>query len=156
MGKKKHFVNMMFIITLLAVFALSAIFVAMLGAEVYSHSASKMQSNFNTRTSLVYIAEKVRQCQSSDYEIRSFNGSDALVLKDTYNDHVFETWIFVKDGKLSEIMVEAGTNISEFTGQNIMDMKEIRFTASGMLLKVSVTTMDGKQESLSISKRSSA
>jgi len=156
LGKKKHFVNMMFIITLLAVFALSAIFVAMLGAEVYSHSASKMQSNFNTRTSLVYIAEKVRQCQSSDYEIRSFNGSDALVLKDTYNDHVFETWIFVKDGKLSEIMVEAGTNISEFTGQNIMDMKEIRFTASGMLLKVSVTTMDGKQESLSISKRSSA
>ena len=154
MGKKRHFVNLMFTITLLAVFALSSIFVAVMGVQVYSHSASKMQNNFDTRTSLVYIAEKVRQCQNSDYEIRNYKGCGALVLKDTYDGRVFETWITVKDGKLCEIMAEQGTDISDFAGQNIMDLKAISFSVSGMLLKITVTSPDGKAESLSISRRS--
>ena len=38
-------------------FAMSALFVAAIGANVYANSAKKMQSNYDTRTSIVYLAE---------------------------------------------------------------------------------------------------
>ena len=154
MGKRKHVVNLLFTVTLLGVFALAAIFVATMGANVYSNSASKMQDNFNTRTSLVYISEKVRQTPGENYEVRKVGDSDALVLFETFGDNEFETWIYQKDGKLCELMVQAEADISKFSGQQIMDMEAISFEKTPYLLKVTVKTVDGKEESLSIGRRS--
>jgi hypothetical protein len=146
----------MFTITLLGVFALAAIFVAVMGASVYQSSAEKMQANFDTRTSLVYIAEKVRQSPQGgdgDIEVRQLNGHDALVLKETYDKRVFETWIFVKDGKLHEVMAEDGTDISDTDGQTIMALKSLEFDDNGRTLKITVVNSSDEQRSLTIGRR---
>jgi hypothetical protein len=147
----------MFTVTLLGVFALAAIFVAVMGASVYQGSAQKLQANFDTRTSLVYIAEKVRQSPqdtAGGYEVRQLNGQDALVLTEGLDKRVFETWIFVRDGKLHEVMVEAGTDVSDSEGQTIMDLKSLTFEDAGNTLTITVINNSDDEESLTLGRRS--
>jgi hypothetical protein len=154
MGNKKHVVNVMFTVLLLGVFALAAIFVAVLGAEVYQSSAAKMQANFDTRTSLVYIAEKVRQSASTDFDVRDLDGSPALVVTESYDDgNDYETWIYATSGKLYETTVQAGTEVAAGSGQAIMDMKSMDFKVEGNLVRITSVNDAGDEESLTIGRR---
>ena len=154
MGKKKHIVNMLFTVLLLGVFALAAIFVAVIGAEVYQSSSIKMQANFDTRTSLVYIAEKVRQSASTDFDVREVAGNDALVITEIYDDErEYETWIYVADGKLNEATVTKGTEVDRRKGQSIMDMNSMDFEVSGNLVTITIENTNGETESLTVGRR---
>jgi len=155
MGKKKHVVNVMFTVLLLGVFALSVVFVSVLGAEVYQSSATKMQANFDTRTSLVYIAEKVRQSASTDFDVRTLGDDSALVITEKYNDQqTYETWIYVSKGKLYETTVTKGDEIQPGGGQAIMDMKSMDFKVDGELVRITSVNDAGDEESLTIGRRS--
>ncbi|MDR1042541.1 MAG: DUF4860 domain-containing protein [Clostridiales Family XIII bacterium] len=155
MGKRKHIVNVMFTLLLLGVFALTAIFVAVLGAQVYRSSAEKMQANFDTRTSLVYISEKVRQSTGTNFEVRDIGGQSALVITEEYdNGRTYETWMYVYDGKLHETTVVAGSGMEPGTGQAIMDMKSMDFNVDGDLVKITSVNDAGDEESLTLSRRS--
>lgn len=177
MGNKKHVVNVLFTLLLLGVFALCAVFVSVLGAEVYRNSAARMQSNFDTRTSLVYIAEKLRQSASADFAIREIGGGQALVISEKYDDDkIYETWIFVSAGKLREATVAAGENVGALGGQEIMDMKSMAFemdvgasggeanagagggtenenAGSAKLVRITSVNSAGDEESLTIGRR---
>ncbi|MDR1292565.1 MAG: DUF4860 domain-containing protein [Clostridiales Family XIII bacterium] len=155
MGKRKHIVNVMFTLLLLGVFALTAIFVAVLGAQVYRSSAEKMQANFDTRTSLVYIAEKVRQSTGTNFEVRDAGGRPALVITEGYdNGQAYETWIYAYDGKLCETTITAGSRMAPGSGQAIMDMKSMDFEVDGSLVKITSVNDAGDEESLTLSRRS--
>jgi hypothetical protein len=145
----------MFTLLLLGVFALTAIFVAVLGAQVYRSSAEKMQANFDTRTSLVYISEKVRQSTGTNFEVRDMGGQSALVITEDYdNGQTYETWIYAYDGKLRETTINAGSEMEPGTGQTIMDMKSMDFDVDGSLVKITSVNDAGDEESLTLSRRS--
>ncbi|MDR3072226.1 MAG: DUF4860 domain-containing protein, partial [Clostridiales Family XIII bacterium] len=112
MGKRRHFVNLLFTVTLLGVFALAALSCAVMGANVYSHNAEKMQNNFDTRTSLIYITQKIRQCPEENFTIESVGNTEALVLHETYNGINYESWFYVHEGVLRELMIEKGTEVN--------------------------------------------
>jgi hypothetical protein len=144
----------MFTLLLLGVFALTAIFVAVLGAQVYRSSAVKMQANFDTRTSLIYIAEKVRQSAGADFGVEEIDDSSALVVTEAYDDgNTYETWIYVYDGKLYEATVDAGSDMRAGSGQAIMDMKSMDFKLDGNLVKITTVNSEGDEESLALSRR---
>jgi hypothetical protein len=154
MGKRKQIVNVMFTLLLLGVFALSAIFVAVLGAQVYRSSAEKMQANFDTRTSLVYISEKIRQSTGTNFEVRDIGGQSALVVTEEYDDgHAYETWIYVYNGKLHEATISAGDEIQPDVGQAIMDMESMDFDVDGSLVRITSVNDAGDEESITLSRR---
>jgi hypothetical protein len=154
MGKKKHIVNVIFTLLLLGVFALSAISVAVLGAQVYRSSAEKMRSNFDTRTSLVYIAEKVRRSTGGDFDVRGIADGTALVIMERYEDSTYETWIYAYGGKLRETTVREGATVHPDGGQEIMDMRSMDFEADGDMVKITSVNEAGEEESLTLSRRS--
>ena len=153
MGKRKHFINLLFTITLLGVFALTALSVAVLGARVYNLSAASMGSNSDTRTSLVYLAEKVRQSPRWDFEMRKVGNVDALVLKETFEDSIIESWIFASDGRLREVVVKAGAQVTPADGQGIMALKSLSFERRDEMLHITVETASGQVETLSLFRR---
>ena len=53
---QKHFIDVLFTLGLLCVFAASALAVVLIGAHVYKTTAADMDANYTTRTSLSYIA----------------------------------------------------------------------------------------------------
>ncbi|MDR2486919.1 MAG: DUF4860 domain-containing protein [Clostridiales Family XIII bacterium] len=153
MGKRKHAVNLMFTITLLGVFALSAIFVATMGARIYANSAEHMQANFDTRTSLVYIAEKIRQSAPPGYAIGSVDGQDALILREEVGEDTYETLIFVRDGKLRELVTAADADTSGMEGEAIMDLRELHLSEEGSTLRITILNGRGDEESIVVGRR---
>jgi hypothetical protein len=143
----------MFTITLLGVFALAALFVAVMGAQVYAHSAEKMQANFDTRTSLVYIAEKVRQCPGENFDVKQVDGLDALVLTERHKGQDYESWIYVYDEKMYELFIKSGDAVSPGDGQAIMDLKSMQIDTDGRLLSITVENPAGDSDSLTLSRR---
>ena len=153
MGKKKHSVNMMFTILLLGIFALAAIFVAVMGAKVYANSADKMQANFDTRTSIVYLSEKIRTCPGDNYSVRDIAGNTALVLTEQVGENVYESWIFVQNDRLSEVTVRKGDEVYPNTAQQIMDLRSLDAVVRDGGIELTVVTVAGDVNSTFISGR---
>ena len=154
MGKKNHSINMMFTILLLGIFALTAIFSAVMGATVYANSAEKLQANFDTRTSLVYLSEKIRTNPSDDYDVREVDGNTALVLTEKLGDYVFESWIFVSNERLCEITVMQGDTVVPGTAQQIMDLRSLDAQKKDGGIEITVVTVAGDVNTTFISGRS--
>jgi hypothetical protein len=143
----------MFTVTLLGVFALAALSVAVMGANVYAHNAQKMENNFDTRTSLIYIAQKVRQCPGEAFTVEQIDGNDALVLHEVYNGVQYDSWIYVYDGQLKELMISSDTAPVPQDGQSIMELKEMHIDSGTNSVTIHITNMDGEQNSLTLAGR---
>ena len=57
---------MLFILALFAVFMISALFIVLFGARIYKKVVADADTNYNARTSIAYISEKIRQHDSED------------------------------------------------------------------------------------------
>jgi hypothetical protein len=122
-----------------------ALFVVVLGANVYKGITENMTENYNVRTSILYITEKIRQNDTGgSVDIREVGGNDALVLTQEMEGKQYETWIFVDGGELCEVLVSQGTEVTPGFGQPIMELKELRLDYAGSsLLDVQVVDADG-------------
>ena len=143
----------MFTITLLGVFALAALFVAVMGAQVYQHNAEKMQANFDTRTSVLYMAEKIRQTAGGNFVKKDLAGNDALVLIEDIEGTTYESWIYVYNNTLFEVMIEQDTKLVPGNGQAIMTLNSMSIEEKDNLLRISIKNSQGRVESLSIGRR---
>ena len=59
--QQRHIIDILFVLALFGIFALSAIFLITIGANIYGKTMNNMERNFDTRTALAYITEKVRR-----------------------------------------------------------------------------------------------
>jgi len=120
---RRHAAQTLFVLALFGVFALSSLLVVLLGANVYSRTLSRSERNFSDRTSVLYLAEKLRQNDEAG-AIRkgSVGGADALCLLQTIGATDYETWIFCADGELREAFVSAKTEVNPSDGQKIMPL----------------------------------
>ena len=146
MGKKKHSINIVFTILLFGVFAFTAVFVAVMGVSVYANSAEKLQANFDTRTSLVYLSEKIRT-NPGNYRVGEIEDNDALVLTEEVGGVFYETWIFVTDDRLRELTIIQGNAVLPATAQQIMDLKSLKAVLKDGGVELSVETIAGERSS---------
>lgn len=56
--QQRHIIDIFFVIALFCIFALSAIFLISIGADIYGKTVTNMENNFNTRTALAYVTER--------------------------------------------------------------------------------------------------
>jgi hypothetical protein len=143
----------MFTITLLCIFAMVAIFVAVMGAQVYKSSAEKMQANFDTRLSLVYFAQKIRSCPGENIEVKEAFGGQALVLYEDYDGKTFASWIFVSGGNLYEAMLEDGATPTRGSGQVIMQLESMDVQLRDSMIDIKIVKSDGTDDSITLGRR---
>ena len=63
--EERHIIDILFVIGLFCIFALSTIFLISIGADIYGKTVSNTEINFNDRTSFAYVTEKIRQADRS-------------------------------------------------------------------------------------------
>ena len=144
---------MMFTVLLLGLFALTAIFVAVMGVKVYANSAEKMHANFDTRTSIVYLSEKIRTCPGGGLDVRELDGSTALVLSEEIDGVVYESWIFVADDQLCETTVIMGDTVLPGVAQHIMPLRSFDAQLRGGGVEITAVTVAGDVNTTFISGR---
>ena len=151
--EERHIIDILFVIGLFCIFALSTIFLISIGADIYGKTVSNTEINFNDRTSFAYVTEKIRQAdRSGAISAATLEGRSALKLQKTVQDTAYITWLYEDEGYLKELMVREDTPLSLSAGQEILPVSN--FSVSRIqdnLLRITIRTADGDDCSLSVS-----
>ena len=140
----KHIIDVLFVLALFGAFVVSAIFIISIGANIYSKTMSNMDSNFNSRTAVAYINEKIRQSDSDGaISISSLDGEEALLITSLVNDIEYETYIYEHEGVLRELMVRSDITLSADAGQEILAVNDFSIEKiSDSLFKFNIIMTD--------------
>ena len=119
--RETHRIDSIFIMLLFFLFALTAFVLIMIGVRQYKATANAMDYNYEIRTATSYLREKTRQNSSnSSISIETIDGTNALCLKNTLNNTIYNTYIYYYDGSLREMYIQDGTPFTLNLGQQIV------------------------------------
>lgn len=130
--RKKSIVDFLFILALFGAFAISALFVVLFGAKVYQKTVSDMNSNYEKRTALSYVTEKIRShdysggADVSDVNLDASYGDEHTVLKlyQDVNGKRYVTYMFVADGYLKEYTASEDQEFDYSSGAEILPVSK--------------------------------
>ena len=126
--EKHYIVDILFILALFGVFAVSALDLVTIGADVYQHTVEDMGVNYESRTAVSYIMEKVRK--------------------------TYCTYLYLYDGHLKELFMREGASLGGQVlpaGTDIMDLQEFSLSyASDDLIRISLRTASGEDHTFYI------
>ncbi len=153
--ERGHVIDLLFTLALFCVFAASSFLVVLMGANIYKQTVTQMTQNYNTRTSLSYLAEKIRQNDIIDgIRIGEVEGATALILEQKVGESTYQTWIYSSGGELREVMVAQGTKVKAADGQPIMELADLQVDRSPEgLLSLTTIDPDGTVSTLKLSLR---
>lgn len=119
--RETHRIDSIFIMLLFFLFALTAFVLIMIGVRQYKATANAMDYNYEIRTVTSYLREKTRQNSSNlSISIETIDGTNALCLKNTLNNTIYNTYIYYYDGSLREMYIQEGTPFTLNLGQQIV------------------------------------
>ena len=152
----RSIMDLLFILILLFTFSVSSLVIVMIGANVYKSVVDDMQSNYDLRIPLSYIATKVRQHdESGAIHLTLKEGTSVLVLKSTADKVSYETWIYAYDHKLYEVLLQKGETIKLADGMAILPVTGLDLKMpTNSLLEVTSYDASGKTLDLSLHLRS--
>ncbi|MGI6579183.1 MAG: DUF4860 domain-containing protein [Saccharofermentanales bacterium] len=147
MRRERDTAEILFVIALFFLYTICTLLLSVMVADAYSRGAERSERNYNMRTSVLYLTEKVRQTTSAAGEIsvRQTGEGDALVLGMLIESEQYETWIYVEDGYLREVLLLQGADVSPGIGQKIMPLSSLVLELGPEgLLRISVTDLSGE------------
>ncbi len=141
-----HTMDLLFVLTLLFLFAFSSIALILSGARIYESNVESSSTADNTRIAGLYITEKIRQADTEDsITVSSFADGDALCLSQNIGDTVYHTYLYLYDGSLREILVKDGyeDSVDAAGGNKIMELSDFHMQMlSDHLLSFTITDTD--------------
>lgn len=146
MDRQKHMVDKMFLVILFATFAICAFALIMVGANVYSQTASDMNKNYNKRIDISYVTEKIKQWDESDsIFIGKFHNKTALIHKEKVNGMQYLTYIYQEKGALRELMVRKGLDTKRMQGEKIVSANGFEIKEEDQLYDIKIIGEDGEE-----------
>ncbi|MBQ7481253.1 MAG: DUF4860 domain-containing protein [Lachnospiraceae bacterium] len=145
--RQKSIVDVIFMITLFGVFMLSALFVVLFGAKIYRRTAHDMSVNFNSRTALAYVTEKVHQHdRRGGVDITIKDGKPVLKLTQYINSDEYCTYLYEHRGYLKELTAKGDIDLVKSAGKEILKISD--FTAqkeNDSLYRFTITDDEGNE-----------
>lgn len=162
---EQHFiVDILFILALFGVFAVSALMLVTIGADVYKNTVDDMGTNYETRTATAYITEKIRQndsilggdtSASNHILVDDIEGIPALKMLQNIDGTDYSTYLYLYDGYLKELLINTDYDLGEkapSAGENIMPLSDFTLAqVKSNLLCITLTTTDGESNTIYVS-----
>lgn len=157
--KQEHrvwLVSLVSILFIVGVFAVASLFLMNIGVGVYRNVVTANNDNFKLRTSLSYVATKIRQTDESGcVYMKKQDGVDLLVLEDEYDGELFQTLIYYYDGYLREHFMEKDGDFRLDYGLETFEIAEFEMEmAEENLFRMKASNLSGDSEEFSICLRS--
>ena len=159
--ERSFIVDVLFVLALFGVFAVSALILVTIGADVYQHTVQDMTDNYETRTAVSYVTEKIRQNDitvedgTSSASVTTLSGEPALMLTQYVDEEAYCTYLYLYNGYLKELFMQQnsylGGNALE-AGTNIMELESLHIEQidSG-LLSLEMSTKQGESHKIYVS-----
>jgi hypothetical protein len=122
-------IELVLVLFLLILVAIGVFTLAASGSQAFLRLSDRQSLNADLRTGLSYLDVQVRKHdsqQSLSIQPDPFDAGPALVVEQSIEDKAFLTWIYVHDGYLSELFVEAGAAVTPDMASRIVRMDEMR------------------------------
>lgn len=148
--QEKHFiVDILFVLALFGVFAVSALALVTIGADVYQHTVEDMDVNYESRTAVSYIMEKVRQNDTADsIFLTTLEDAPALCMLSEIDEDTYCTYLYYYEGHLKELFMRQGASLGGQllpAGTDILELADLNFSyADDNLIRVSLQTPSGE------------
>lgn len=148
--QEKHFiVDILFVLALFGVFAVSALALVTIGADVYQHTVEDMDVNYESRTAVSYIMEKVRQNDTTDsIFLTTLEDAPALCMLSEIDEDTYCTYLYYYEGHLKELFMRQGASLGGQllpAGTDILELADLDFSyADDNLIRVSLQTPSGE------------
>ena len=155
---RNHVVDLVFTLALFCVFSASALMVVIMGADVYQSAVSESNTYHTRSTALTYLSEKIRQNDTSgNVSVGSFQGHQALVIRQEIEDTAYITYIYLYEGRqLKELYTKEGAVVPDGSGQEILTVNDFTVEELGQnLYRFTVEDTGGSKSSLLIGTHSS-
>ncbi|MGN0399778.1 MAG: DUF4860 domain-containing protein [Blautia sp.] len=148
--ESKHCIDVLFSLILLLLFSMAALSVLVIGFHVYQNTIRNMNTNYTTHTALTYVAEKIRQHDSTKTVfIGSIEDTPALLLQETIDEVPCVTYIYEDEHMLKELFVQKNTEVSKDQGESILKIQDFSIEElSGNFLRI--TIRDAQKNPLSL------
>lgn len=143
---KRHSIDVFFVLCIFLAFALSISGLLVVGAKTYQSISQNTEDNYQLRTSLLYVSNKVKAFNENGMVYKGeFNGGDALFLQEDIDGVSYVTKIYAHEGQLYELFSEADNNLDAVSGTKITDVSAFEVTEiEKNLLKIKVKSPQGK------------
>jgi len=153
---RNHMIDLLFPIALFFVFAISAVTVILLAANIYEETATASSLNDTSRTSLAYVSERIHQNDGdSSITLGTFDNCESVIIKHSGDKNGYTTYIYVHNNELKELFARNDAEASAESGKSIMQVNEFSITAlSENLFQFSCTNKDGNTISTIVGVRS--
>ena len=154
--QQSHMIDFLFPVALFFVFAVSAMTVILLATGIYRSTTEHSSLNYTARTSLAYICEKIHQNDAGgDVALGTFDGCDALVLRQPRGEDTYQTYIYVYENELKELFIKDGVEAPAKTGKTILAVDDFSMEAvRDGLFRFTCTDADGNRDSMTAGVRS--
>lgn len=148
--EKKHTVDVLFVITLFCVFAISVIMATSFGANVYRNIVDDMDENYNTRTSYTYVINKIHQSDIQGLiSVGTYAGIDSLIISEEIDNIVYNTYLYYYDGALRELFTRSDQTFAPEYGTELFKLEFFNITPiTDTLVKFDFMPLDGKENVL--------
>ena len=156
--QRNHMIDFLFPVALFFVFAVSALTVILLATNIYRSTTSRSSLNYTAGTTLSYITEKVHQSdENGSVSLGTFEGRDALILEQKYQDETYFTYIYTDQNELKELFVKEGVEALASSGKTILPVKSFTMKKAGeRSFSFTCIDQDGQKASSAVSIRSTA
>lgn len=134
-------VEVSIVMLLLVLFALGIFMLAAATTTTYESLVESKSESESLRIASSYIVTKLRQndrTESVRIQPNAYIGSDVLILEETLDDEIYETWIYVSEGKLREAIVLKGVAPSDDISFEIAEIDDLRLSGSAHSLVIGI------------------
>ena len=150
----KHYIDGPLTLLVFGIFAICIVFMLLAGAGAYKRLSSRDMESYSERTCLQYIATKLRSVQSPDsVDVVDFGDGRALQLTESINGEDYMTCIYSYEGQLMELYCLKGIKAGPRSGERLMETDGIDFSMNDGLVRITMKTADGGEETLLVSVR---
>lgn len=116
----------------------------MVGANVYSHTASAMNENYEKRIDISYITEKIKQWdEQNSISIGTFHNKTVLIHTEMTAGKKYYTYIYQENGALRELMIRDGLDTKKVQGEEIVPVKGFEIKEQNQMYDIRITGEDG-------------
>ena len=144
MDKRSRMTGALFTLILCLVFVLSALFLVLMGGNVYENINHRMEAAYREDVALSYIANKVRQGdEAGSVSVKEISGNTVLEIKQVIQDSVYVTDIYYRDGKLWELFSQEGSGLSIGDGNEILSCSPVTMEMNDGLLHIKTEGTEG-------------
>lgn len=155
MKEQKRKADAVLVLVLFGVFAVCILAVLLTSADAYRRLAERDEQSYDYRVATQYLATRVRQGdEAGKVFVETFDGVDALVLREEIDGAVYETRVYCYEGYLRELFAGEGESFTAGDGEQILQAESMAVTLENQVLTAEITDPDGQVQTMTLYLRS--